>query len=224
MNNALTLLVQLLDKQLPTPESVFQVGDFLCLCRVKGHSSSTQPPNVSEFKTSKFLAAIKQLQSVYHDTKPEWLEKIGLGIVCVCRDGIAEKSLVGYYWGKMSAYHYHYTCSFYALSQILESHNLSGVRRKLERPLLMRSTICCLKFLLVVLVVTTFCAKPPLPPLPQLHHHHHYLKHFPFSFCRTIDAQDEYNFVSRMYVTVFLPLISAARSLTSPQKSFVQSQ
>jgi hypothetical protein len=27
-----------------------------------------------------------------------------------------------------------------------------------------------------------------------------------------------------MYVTVFLPLISAARSLTSPQKSFVQSQ
>lgn len=118
----------------------------------------------------------------------------------------------------------HDTCSFYALSQILESHNRSGVRRKLERPLLMRSTICFLKFLLVVLVVTTFCAKPPLPPLPQLHHHHHYLKHFPFSFCRTIDAQDEYNFVSRMYVTVFLPLISATRSLTSPQKSFVQSQ
>jgi hypothetical protein len=88
----------------------------------------------------------------------------------------------------------------------------------------MRSTICFLKFLLAVLVVTTFCAKPPLPPLPQLRHHHHYLKHFPFSFCRTIDAQDEYNFVSRMYVTVFLPLISAARSLTSPQKSFVQSQ
>ena len=133
---------------------------------------------MSEFKTGKFLQAIKQLQSVYHDTKPKWLEKIGLGIVCVCRDGIAEKSLVGYYWGEMSASHD--TCSFYAVSQILESHNRSGVRRKLERPLLMRSTICFLKFLLVVLVVTIFCAKPPLPHLPQLHHHHHYLKTLSF--------------------------------------------
>ena len=50
------------------------------------------------------------------------------------------------------------------------------------------------------------------------------LKHFPYSFCRTIDAHNESNFVSRMYVTVFLPLISAARSLTSPQESFVQSK
>lgn len=43
--------------------------------------------------------------------------------------------------------------------------------------------------------------------------------------CSTVDASKdlESNFVSRMYVAVFLRLISDSCSLTSPQKSFVQS-
>ena len=69
------------------------------------HSSFTQPPDVSKFKNDKFLAAIKRLQSVYAETMPQpnWLRKIGCGIICVRSDGIAEKTLVGYYWGKMWA-------------------------------------------------------------------------------------------------------------------------
>ena len=52
---------------------------------------------------------------------------------------------------------------------------------------------------------------------------------FPLGFnliCSTIDASKdlESNFVSRMYVAVFLRLISDSCSLTSPQKPFLQSQ
>jgi hypothetical protein len=94
------------------------------------HSSFTQPPDVSKFKNDKFLAAIKRLQLVYAETGSNWLRKIGCGIICVRSDGIAEKTLVGYYWGRMSASCS--ACCFCALSQTLESHNLSGLRRKLQ--------------------------------------------------------------------------------------------
>jgi hypothetical protein len=67
------------------------------------HSSFTQPPDVSKFKNDKFLAAIKRLQLVYAETKPNWLRNIGFGIVCVRSDGIAKKTLVDYYWGRMYA-------------------------------------------------------------------------------------------------------------------------
>ena len=83
---------------------------------MKCHSSPTQPPNVSEFKDEKFLAAVKRLQAVYDETQSAWLKKIGLGIVCVCKDGITEQSLVGYYWGKMCAPHD--TCCYHALTNV----------------------------------------------------------------------------------------------------------
>ena len=111
---------------------------------------------MSEFKDEKFLAAVKRLQAVYDETQSAWLKKIGLGIVCVCKDGITEQSLVGYYWGKMCAPHD--TCCYHALtnvrytqihavimlSQMLDTHNQSGLRRKVGKALqaMMCSTIC----------------------------------------------------------------------------------
>jgi hypothetical protein len=101
MKIALTWLTDLLANQKSTSKSSLQVGDFLCLCCVKRHSSPTQPPNVKKFTDGKFLIVIKQLVKIYDETKPNWLTNIGIGIVCVCRDGIANQSLVGYYWGKL---------------------------------------------------------------------------------------------------------------------------
>ena len=76
-------------------------GGRVCLCSVTRHPPPAQPPNVSEFKgDGRFLRAVKQLQTA-HRSRPNWLQKVGQGIVCVREGGIEDKSLVGYYWGKL---------------------------------------------------------------------------------------------------------------------------